>query len=84
MHDLRGLDSPSIVTVRYEVNQRQYEISETVKRKNEFVKLGPVSIGQIKSPAMESAQKGAKVLVRYRLDDPGLAILEKNEGTLVG
>lgn len=44
-----GIDRPASVYVRYEVDGQTYECRETVKLKSEFIRIGPVPIGQRKT-----------------------------------
>lgn len=76
-----GIDCPSSVCVRYEVDGRTYECRETVKLKSELIKIGPVPIGQRKRGKIAS-RVGSKVRVAYLPSDPSKAILADNAGLM--
>lgn len=76
-----GIDRPSSVCVRYEVDGRTYECRETVKLKSELIKIGPVPIGQRKRGKI-ATRVGSKVRVAYLPSDPSKAILAGNAGLM--
>ena len=76
-----GIDRPSSVCVRYEVDGRTYECRETVKLKSELIKIGPVPIGQRKRGKI-ATRVGSKVRVAYLPSDPSKAILADNAGLM--
>ena len=76
-----GIDRPSSVCVRYEVDGRTYECRETVKLKSELIKIGPVPIGQRKRGKI-AMRVGSKVRVAYLPSDPSKAILADNTGLM--
>lgn len=76
-----GLEHASIVTVKYEVNDTSYEISETVKLKSECIKLGFIPIGQRKVSRINSSV-GSIVKVSYNPSNPQEAFLTENIGNI--
>ena len=72
-----GLDDPTVVWVRYEVDGVSYECRESVKLASEAIKLGPVPIGQRKVGRIPS-EEGSRVRVAYLPEDPSKAILVDN------
>lgn len=76
-----GIDRPSSVCVRYEVDGRTYECRETLKLESELIKIGPVPIGQRKRGKI-ATRVGSKVRVAYLPSDPSKAILADNAGLM--
>ena len=74
-----GVDRPTVVYVRYEVDGVSYECHETVKLSSELIRLGPVPIGQRKRGKIAS-REGSLVRVAYLPEDPSRAILADNTG----
>ena len=76
-----GIDRPTSVCVRYEVDGRTYECRETVKLESELIKIGPIPIGQRKRGKIAS-HVGSQVRVAYLPSDPSKAILVDNTGLM--
>lgn len=74
-----GVDRPAAVYVCYEVDGQTYECCETVKLKSEFIKIGPIPIGQRKRGKIAS-RVGCAVRVAYLPSGPSKAILADNGG----
>lgn len=77
----KGLDFPSVVTVEYEVENKKYIIEESVKLKNETIKLGFLPIGQRKIPKVK-CEKGGFVIIEYNLDNPQKGHIKGNDGVI--
>lgn len=78
----KGLNSPSIVTVQYEVDQKIYQITETLKYEMSKIKFLGLPIGQKKSFKLKSFQVGAIVEVKYCLSNHADAYIVENEGII--
>ena len=78
----KGLDFPTIVTVEYEVLGVFYQISESIKYRSEFIKIGFLPIGQKKIPKLGSTVVGSSVRVSYNPDNPDVAYLPDNIGKI--
>jgi len=76
-----GLDFPDSITVEYEVNNKKYQIEETVKLKSTLIKIGFIPIGQRKVPRLQ-ASVGDIVEVRYNPNKPDKAYIVGNEGIM--
>lgn len=78
----KGLDFPTIITVAYEVQNKQYQISESLKLKNEVIKIGFLPIGQKRTPKIKNIGIGEKVKVSYDTTSPEKAYLSDNKGII--
>ena len=78
----RGVDAPIVLVVEYEVGGEKYTISESLKFKSELIKIGPIPIGQSKSPVMGTVAEGKTVTVCYQAANPKKAIIKDNEGLM--
>lgn len=76
-----GLEHPTVVWVRYEVDGVAYECHESVRLTSKAIKLGPVPIGQEKVEKIPS-EVGYTVRVAYLPTDPSKAILADNQGIM--
>lgn len=79
---IKGLDFPTIVTVKYEISGVVYMISESKKYRNETIKLGFLPIGQKKIPKLGSVVVGDSVSVSYNPACPSMAYLTNNVGKI--
>lgn len=77
---VRGLDFPTSITVQYAVNGQTYELHDTIKLKNEKIKLGFLTVGQKRVPALGDTHVGSELRVCFNPDDPGDAYLPDNLG----
>lgn len=73
----RGIDTPSTVIFSYRVNGETYQRKESLKYRNEWIKLGPIPIGQRKIPRIDVII-GNQVEVSYSPDDPSKAYITNN------
>ncbi len=78
----RGVDAPIVLVAEYEVGGEKYTISESLKFKSELIKIGPIPIGQNKSPVMGTVEEGKTVTVCYQATNPKKAIIRDNEGLM--
>ena len=78
----KGVDFPTIITVQYEVNNNQYEISESIKLRCEWVKIGFLPVGQKKYAVMGDTKVGSMASVTYNPDNPQEAYITKNIGRI--
>ena len=76
---LKGIDSPAVVVVEYEVDGKTYTIKETLKLKSETIKLGFLPIGQRKVPKVK-CEKGEQVIVIYDEKKPQKGHIKGNDG----
>lgn len=76
-----GLDSPSVITVEYEINNERYQITETVKLKSSVIKLGFIPIGQKKIPKINT-KIDSMVKVSYNPNNPNEAYIVGNDGII--
>ena len=76
----KGLDFPTIVTVKYEVSGVCYQIAESKKYGNEFIKIGFLPVGQKRIPKLGSVVVGSSVSVSYNPACPEMAYLTDNVG----
>lgn len=68
------------IRVEYQVDGKTYEVIETVKMKSEFIKLGPIPIGQRKAPRLPTTEVGRNAVVCYDPENPRRAYLRDNKG----
>lgn len=80
--DSKGLEQPTIITVRYTVAGRAYELVESLKLKTEVIRLCGIPVGQRKALAMAHARVGGKVAVMYDPTQPDTAFLPENIGRM--
>ncbi len=78
----KGLDFPTIITVRYTVNSVTYEISESIKLKSKIIKIGFIPVGQKKYPVMPETSEGSTARVNYNPANPAEAFLTDNIGIM--
>ena len=78
----KGLDFPTIMTVRYEVDSISYEVKESVKLKSETIKLGFLPVGQKKTAVMPDATVGTTVIVMYNPSEPTESYVRDNVGKM--
>lgn len=83
----KGLDKPTMITVSYNVNGNDYEITESLKLKSKMIKIGFIPIGQEKIPMIKyrtgvEVIKGAEVKVNYNPNTPSMAYITDNIGII--
>lgn len=76
--DLCFGSSATAAVVEYEVDGKTYQIKETLIYKHRAIKIGFLPIGMVSEPVMGSAQKGAKVQISYKPENPQIAFLTLN------
>lgn len=76
----KGSEGVMIMTVKYEINSTQYEIKENIKLVPKAIKIGILTVGQKKVPAMGDIRIGATAIVLYNPDNPSEAYLRDNIG----
>lgn len=77
-----GRHSVTVARVRYEVDGRPYELREPLALRSEAIRLGPVPIGQRKTPKLGSVAPGSRVEVAYLPGDPSRALIVGNDGLM--
>lgn len=77
----KGIDGPTVVTVEYEVEGKKYVINETLKLKNEVIKLGFLPIGQRQIPKVK-CKKGESIVVIYDENNPEKGHIKGNDGII--
>lgn len=77
---MSGMNSPTVLTVRYCVNGIEYKLKETVKLKSEFIKFGSIPIGQRKESVLPNVNPGTELIVCYNPKKPKQAYLRDNIG----
>lgn len=77
---IKGQDFPTVMVVHYAVGGYSFELRESVKLKSEKIKLGFLTVGQKRVPALGNTSVGSKVRVLYNPDDPAEAYLPDNLG----
>lgn len=77
----RGMELPAIITVQYEINNTKYTLKESVKLKSSLIKLGPIPIGQRKTPKI-STRIGDKLKINYNPEIPSNAYITENTGII--
>lgn len=80
-HKNKGIDYPSVITVEYEVDNKKYKITETVKLVNKVIKLGFLPIGQKKIPKI-NCRVGNVITVIYDEKQPEKAYIDGNNGMI--
>ena len=78
---IKGIDSPTVVTVEYEVGGEKYVIKESLKLKSETTKLGFLPIGQRKVPKVK-CEKGKNVIIEYEEKTPDKGHIKGNDGIM--
>lgn len=76
---IKGIDSPTIAIVEYEVEGKKYTIQESLKLESKAIKIGFIPIGQRKVPKLK-CEKGGTVVVVYDGKKPQKAYLKGNDG----
>ena len=76
----KGTSSPTVITVQYVVDGVTFEVRETVKKKNEWIKIGLIPIGQRRIPVMGATGIGSDVSVTYNPMNPAEAFITDNKG----
>ena len=79
----KGIHSATVITVQYVVNGEIFEISESVKKKHECIKIGFFPIGQRTFPVMGSISVGSEASVTYNPNNPAEAFITKNKGIFI-
>lgn len=77
-----GRHSVTVARVRYEVGGRSYELEEALALRSEAIRVGPVPIGQRKTPKLGDMRPGREVEVAYLLEDPSQALIIGNDGLM--
>ena len=78
---IKATVDPIVVTVEYEVEGVKYTIKETLKLKNEVIKLGFLPIGQRQVPKVK-CKKGGTVVVIYDEKNPKKGHIKGNDGII--
>lgn len=78
---IKGIDSPTVVTVEYEVDGEKYVIKESLKFKNETIKLGFLPICQRKVPKVK-CEKSKNVIIEYEEKTPAKGHIKGNDGIM--
>lgn len=77
-----GLGQATVARVRYEVGGRAYELEEPLALRSEAIRVGPVPVGQRKTPKLGAVAPGSRVEVAYLPDDPAHALIVGNDGLM--
>lgn len=77
-----GARHVTVARVRYEVGGQSYELEESLALRSEAIRVGPVPIGQRKTPKLGDVRPGRKVEVAYLLEDPSQALIIGNDGLM--
>lgn len=76
-----GVNQPTMIYVRYEVDGTSYEFFETMKYGTEVATIGKnIPIGQKSKPKLGSTEIGKRVNVNYNPKKPEMAYLTDNVG----
>lgn len=78
----RGVQNVTLVRVRYMVGGRAYELEEPLALRSEAIRVGPVPVGQRKTPKLGAVAPGSRVEVAYLPDDPAHALIVGNDGLM--
>lgn len=78
---IKATVDPIVATIEYEVDGVKYTIKESLKLKNEAIKIGFIPIGQRQIPKVK-CQKGDTVIVVYDSKKPQKAHLKGNDGVI--
>lgn len=78
----KGLDFPTMITVRYQVDGKYHEVTESITLKSKIIKLGFLPVGQRKIPVMGDTAVGSAALVNYNPNNPAEAYITKNVGRM--
>lgn len=78
----KGLEQPTVITVRYTVAGQEHQLEESLKLKTEAIRLCGIPVGQRKVPAMAHARVGGTVAVMYDPAAPDTAFLPENIGRI--
>ncbi|MDO4198915.1 MAG: hypothetical protein Q4D13_07995 [Erysipelotrichaceae bacterium] len=74
-----GSDYPDVITVKYDVDGKDYIIKENVRTESEALKLGKIPAGQRIHDIMGPTDKGTLVTVMYNIDNPSEAYILENK-----
>lgn len=77
-----GLGQATVARVRYEVGGQAFELEEPLALRSEAIRLGPVPVGQRKTPKLGAVAPGGRVEVAYLPDDPARALIVGNDGLM--
>lgn len=77
---VKGQDFPTTITVEYQVAGNNYVVTESLKLKNEKIKLGFLAIGQKRVPVMGNTAVGSFATVSYNPSNPTEAFITHNIG----
>jgi hypothetical protein len=77
---VNGQDFPTMITVEYLVAGNTYIVTESIKVKNEKIKLGFLPIGQKRVPVMGNTTVGSSAMVSYNPNNPVEAFITHNIG----
>lgn len=77
---VNGQDFPTMITVEYLVAGNTYIVTESIKVKNEKIKLGFLPIGQKRVPVMGNTTVGSSAMVSYNPNNPVEAFITHNTG----
>lgn len=78
----RGLDSPTVISVEYQVDGKSYIVKESIKLRNETIKIGFLPIGQRGVPRMGDTTVGSAASINYNPSNPTEAYISKNIGIM--
>ncbi len=76
----KGLEYPTMITVEYQVDGYNFEITESIKLRSEIIKLGFIPIGQKNYPVMGDTTVGNVTQVSYNPNNPREAYITYNIG----
>lgn len=80
----KGLDSPWVIHVSYQVNGREYKIKETAKLKSSAIRIGKIPVGQKKTFVLGKIKEGDLLEIHYEETCPEKAFIFRNNGILTG
>ena len=69
-----------IIKIKYNVSGKEYIVSETVKMKQEAIKIGGMPIGTKSTPRIGWLNAGDKIDVYYNPTNPSDALIAGNDG----
>lgn len=76
----KGMDFPTLISVEYEVDGKIYVVTESIKLKSEWIKLGFLPVGQKRIPVMGATSVGSPAIISYNPNNPAEAFLTHNIG----
>lgn len=79
---VKGLDFPTVIDVRYSVQEKEYTVKESLKLKNIPIKVGKLPTGQKKVPVLGPVQVGMSLPIRYNPLKPQKAYIVGNDGAI--